>query len=78
MLIVYELDTCSIDLNTKFLLSNCFGAVKLIKNANCDKFRNSGYGIGFDARSSFPINGHQWCKNIFCFQLRKKFKDNRK
>ena len=34
-----------------------FGAVKLIKNANGDKYKHSGYGIKFDRRGtfSFPI-----------------------
>ena len=73
MLIVYELDTCSRDLNQKFTLSNLLlGAVKLTKNSNPEKFGYSGYGIGFDARSSFPVNG-KWGKNIFYFRCRKKF-----
>ena len=35
LLITYELDTCTRDLNTKFTLSAClFGAVKLTKNVD--------------------------------------------
>ena len=30
-----------------------FGAVKLTKNADFDKYKYSGYGIGFDASGSF-------------------------
>ena len=56
LLIVYELDTCSRGLNTKFTLSDClFRAVKLTKNADSDKFRYSDYGIGFIACSQILL-----------------------
>ena len=41
-------------------LKNClFGAVALTKNADIEKYNCSGYGIGFDRRSSysFPNGG---------------------
>ena len=39
-------------------LKNClFGAVTLTKNADIDKYRYSGYGIGFDRRSSSSFLG---------------------
>ena len=35
-------------------LQNClFGAVKLTNNADIDKYKYSGYGIGSDSRGSF-------------------------
>ena len=41
-------------LNTDFKLGNClFGSVKLTKNADLDKYKYTGYGIGFDFRSEF-------------------------
>ena len=44
-------------------MGNClFGAVKLTKNADLDKYQCSGYGIGFDARSQFLLPGSN--KNI--------------
>ena len=51
--IVYKLITSP--LNTGITLRNClFGAVKLTKNnADIDKYKYSGYGIGFDSRGSF-------------------------
>ena len=56
LLIVYELDTCSRGLNTKFTLSDClFRAVKLTKNADSDIFRYSDYGIGFIACSQILL-----------------------
>ena len=42
------------DLNTDFTLGNClFRAVKLTKNADPDKYKYIGYGIGFDSRSEY-------------------------
>ena len=52
--ISYTLDTWSKDLYLDFALCNClFGAVKLTINADADKYRYSGYSIGFDSRSQF-------------------------
>ena len=49
--IVHELDTWPRDLNTDITFKNClFGSV-LLKNANPDKYKYSGYGIGFHYRS---------------------------
>ena len=49
-----ELDTCSRDSSTNFPLHNClFGAMKLTKNVNPDKYGYSGYGTGFEALSEF-------------------------
>ena len=46
LFIVYELDTWSQDLNTEFTLKSClFGAVKLTKNADTDKYKYSSYSI---------------------------------
>ena len=37
-------------------IKNClFGAVTLTKNADIEKYKYSGYGIGFDRRSSFSF-----------------------
>ena len=53
--ITYELDTWSKDLNTDFSLGIClFGTVKLTKNADPDKYKHRGYGIGFEFRSKLP------------------------
>ena len=39
---------------TDFTLNNClFGPVKLTKSADLDKYKYSGYGIGFDSCSEF-------------------------
>ena len=50
--ITYTLNSWLKDLNTDFTQGNSlFGAVKLTKNAYPDKYKSSGYGIGFDSRS---------------------------
>ena len=49
-----------INISNHLTLENClFGAVTLTKNANIDKYKYSGYGIGFDRheRFSFPCSG---------------------
>ena len=52
--ISYKLDTWLKDLNTYFTLGNClFGAIKLMKNDDPDKYEYSGYGIEFDLNSQF-------------------------
>ena len=42
------------NLNTDFTLGNClFGSAKPTKNADLDKYKHTGYGLGFDFRSDF-------------------------
>ena len=63
---VYELGASSSG-NSNPTINCLFGAVTLTKNANIDKYRYSGYGIGFDTRSSFsfPVGG--FGQNIIIF-----------
>ena len=64
----YELDTSPRDLSTNFTLGDClFGVFKLTKNADPDKYRYNGYGIGFDARSQFLLSNSEWGKNDVIF-----------
>ena len=44
-----------------------FGVVTLTKNADIDKYKYSGYGIGFDRRSSFSFPGVGFGQNIIIF-----------
>ena len=65
--IVYELGASSSS-NSDPTIKNClFGAVTLTKNADIDKYRYSGYGIGFDRRSSFSFPGGGFGQNIITF-----------
>ena len=65
--IVYELRTYSSNINDPTLKNCLFVAVTLTKNADIDRYRYSGYGIGFDRRSSFPFPGGGFAQNIIIF-----------
>ena len=57
--IVYE--TTPDTKTSNITLENCLcGAIKLTKNSDIDKYKYSGYGIGFDSRGSFshPSGGN--------------------
>ena len=55
--IVYEVSK-SINISDYLTLDNCLsGAVSLTKNAVIDRYRYSGYGIGFDRHGSFSFSG---------------------
>ena len=45
-----------VKLKTNFILCNClFGSPKVTKNANLDKYKYTGYSIGFHSRSEFLV-----------------------
>ena len=79
--IVYKLGASSsndIDATLKYCL---FGAVTLSKNADFDQYGYSGYGIGFDRRSSFSFPGGGVGKNVLIFGANMSFSahiDNKK
>ena len=53
----------------------------MTKNKHIDKYGYSGYGIGFDRRSSFPIPGGRFGQNILIFGVDMSFSahiDNKK
>ena len=66
--IVYEISfsTCGYDEYT-VLENSLFGAIKLVKNADIDKYKYSGYGISFDRRGTFscPTGGFSCIVIIF-------------
>ena len=65
--IVYELAASSSH-NSDPTLKNClFGAVTLTKNADIEKYKYSGYSIGFDRRSSFSFTGGGFGQNVLIF-----------
>ena len=43
-----------------------FGSVKLIKNPDIDKYKYSGYGIGFDRKGEFSF-GNGFGQNVIIF-----------
>ena len=64
--IVYELD--KIYIKTTPTLVNCLlGAVSLTENADIDKFKYSGYGIGFDRRGLYLLPNGKCGRNKIIF-----------
>ena len=55
--IAYELGASSSHNNDPTLKHCIFGAVTLTKNADIDKYGHSGYGVGFDRKSTFSFPG---------------------
>ena len=62
--IVYELAESSSHSDDPTLKNCLFGAATLTKNADIDKYRYSGYGIGFDRRSTFSFPGAGFGQNV--------------
>ena len=67
--IVYELRASTSHINDPTLKNCLFGAVTLTKNADIDKYGYSGYGIGFDRRSSFSFPSGEFGQNIIIFEV---------
>ena len=65
--IVYELIGSSSPTDDPTLLNCFFGAVTLTKNADNDKYGYSGYGIGFDRKSSFSFPRGGFGQNVLIF-----------
>ena len=69
LFIVYKLDRWSRDLKSEFTPKHClFEAAKLIKNADPDKYKYSGYGIGFDLHLEFSLSDGSMGKNVIVFR----------
>ena len=64
---VYELDASSSNDNDPTLKNCLFGAVTLTKNADIEKYKYSGYGIGFDRRGIFSFPGGGFGRNVLIF-----------
>ena len=64
---VYEITNVHGTNNYPALTNALFGAVKLTKNTGIEKYKYSGYGIGFDSRVffSYPTGGAE--KNVIIF-----------
>ena len=65
--IVYEISKNYV-LITYPMLENClFGAVSLTENADIDKYKYSGYGIGFDREGEFSFGTSGFVRNCIIF-----------
>ena len=69
--IAYEINLYSYKQGADFTLGNSFfGAVKLNKTADFDKYKHSGYGIEFDARGGFSLSdGSRFGKKVIIFNV---------
>ena len=75
--IVYEITSNYNDSNYPTLENCSFGSVKLTKNADIDKYKYFGYGMGFDRKASFSI-GNEIGKKVIIFgvDMSSSFIDN--
>ena len=65
--IFFEIDR-NINISDCPILENClFGVVSLTKNADIDKCKYSGYGIGFDRHKRFSHRGGGTERNVIFF-----------
>ena len=55
-----------VDSSVPALINSLFGVVKLVKNADNDKYNYSGYDIGFDMNKTFSV-GNGFGKNVRMF-----------
>ena len=65
--IVYELAASSSHASDPTTKNCLFGAATLTKNADIGKYKYSGYGIGFDRRSSFSFASGGFGQNVLIF-----------
>ena len=65
--IAYELGASSSSISDPPLKNCLFGAVTLTKNVDIEKYEYSGFGIGFDKRSSFTFPGRGFSQNVLIF-----------
>ena len=66
--IVYELGASSSHTSDPTIKNCLFGTVTLTKNADIEKYKYSGYGIGFDRRSSFSFPSGGFGQNVLIFR----------
>ena len=65
--IVYELGASASHIDDPILKNCLFGAVTLTKNTDFEKYKYSGYGIGFYRRSSYSFAGGGYGPNVLTF-----------
>ena len=63
----FELRTSSSHTNDPTLKNCLFGAVTLTKIDDIEKYGYSGYGIGFNRKSSFSFPSGRFGQNVFIF-----------
>ena len=66
--IVYGLGASSSHTDDSMLKNYLFGTVILTKNREIDKYGYSGYGTGFDRKSSFSFPNGGFGQNVLIFR----------
>ena len=67
--VIYEISK-SINISDYQTLENfLFGAVTLTKNADINKYKYSGYGVGFDTHGSFSFPSTGLGQNVIIFEV---------
>ena len=67
--VIYEISK-SINISDYQTLENfLFGAVTLTKNADINKYKYSGYGVGFDTHGSFSFPSTGLGQNVMIFEV---------
>ena len=65
--VVYEITSFPNIYSYPTLTNALFGAVKLTKDADIDKYKYSGYGIGFDGKGFYLYPGGRTGRNLIIF-----------
>ena len=66
--IVYKVGASSSNYSDPTLKNCLFGAVTLTKNIGIEKYGYSGFGIGFDRKSSYSFPGGRFAQNVLIFE----------
>ena len=79
--IVYEITLSGSNNDYPTLENFLFGPVKLTKNSDIDKYKHSGYRVGFDKRGTFSFRTRGFGSNLIIFGVNMNFSvhfDNKK
>ena len=71
--IAYELTGSSSNGNDPTVINSLFGAVRLTRNADIDKYGYSGYETGFNRRGSFSFPGGGFGSTVIIFGVNMSF-----
>ena len=73
--VVHEISSTYTSQSSFILKNSLFGAVKITKNADINKYKYSGYGISFDSKGSFPHADGTYGVNVIIYgaDLSKQF-----
>ena len=68
--IVYEINLLNYRQSDDPTLGNClFGAARLVRNTGIDKYKYSGYDIGFGMKGIFGFSATGFARNVVIFEV---------